>query len=78
MNKMRPSSVAPDLKLELKAGDGGRQQGSGAVNCLELRLGISSVDNNGSGSWQVDPWSLAARQEKARQRPEECDVQRFS
>lgn len=80
MNKSS-SSVGQGLKLKQEqAGDGDRQ-GSGVANCLELRLGISS--DNGSSPWRVDPWSLAARQqkaslEKAHLKPDECDLQRFS
>ncbi|GJN39879.1 hypothetical protein PR202_gb29029 [Eleusine coracana subsp. coracana] len=78
--KKSSSSVAAGLKLKTEQADGGSRQGSGGVNCLELRLGISS--DNGSSPWRVDPWSLAARQEKAslekqaHQRPDECDLQR--
>ncbi|KAL6658751.1 hypothetical protein ACP70R_002791 [Stipagrostis hirtigluma subsp. patula] len=73
----RSSSAAPGLKLKQDQADDG-------MNSLELRLGISS--DNGSSPWLgvgVDPWSLAARQEKAaleqaHQRPHECALQRES
>ncbi|TVU43753.1 hypothetical protein EJB05_10245, partial [Eragrostis curvula] len=83
MNSKKSSSsvaVASGVKREqVHAGDGNQLQGSD-LNCLELRLGISS-DNGSSSPWGVDPWSLAARQEKAsleqgHQRPDECDLQR--
>ncbi|GJN12654.1 hypothetical protein PR202_ga30949 [Eleusine coracana subsp. coracana] len=79
--KKSSSSVPPGLKLKTEQADGGDRQGSGVVNCLELRLGISS--DNGNSPWRVvDPWSLAARQQKAslekqaHQRPDECDLER--
>ncbi|KAL6857126.1 hypothetical protein ACP4OV_018508 [Aristida adscensionis] len=81
----RSSPVARGLKLmKQEQADDGRMQGSG-FNSLELRLGISSSDN-GDSPWLgvgVDPWSLAARQQKAaleqaHQRPHDCALQRES
>ncbi|KAL5230955.1 hypothetical protein ABZP36_029731 [Zizania latifolia] len=76
---MKNSSVAPKMKQEKE--DGSKIQ-EGDLSSLELRLGISSDNGQRGGAaspWLgvgVHPWSLAARQEKAHHRPNECAVER--
>ncbi|KAG8086621.1 hypothetical protein GUJ93_ZPchr0010g10054 [Zizania palustris] len=76
---MKNCSVAPKLKQEKE--DGSKIQ-EGDLSSLELRLGVSSDNGQRGGAaspWLgvgVHPWSLAARQEKAHHRPNECTVER--
>ncbi|KAF8668471.1 hypothetical protein HU200_052288 [Digitaria exilis] len=74
---MKSSSAALRLKLKQEQADDGSemQESGGLSSSLELRLGISSDNNDPWLGVGVHPWSLASRQaekaamEQAHQRP---------